>query len=53
MVAAATAAGFLAAAARRWIVTLLLDTLVLGASILKPDFHLIIPKKKKIKEFSS
>jgi hypothetical protein len=23
-----------------------LDTLVLGASILKPDFHLIIPKEK-------
>ena len=37
-----TAAGFLAAAATTgsWIITLLLDALVFGASILKPDFHL-------------
>ena len=29
-------------AARRWIVAFLLDSLVFGASILKPDFHLLI-----------
>lgn len=34
------AARFLTAAARCWVVTFLLDSLVLGAAILEPDFHL-------------
>ncbi len=41
------AARFLTAAARCWVVTFLLDSLVLGAAILEPDFHLLIQRRRK------